>query len=83
MLKHVVALALEFRLYVLLGAAILMGFCLMSVTQLEVDVLPDMNRPYVTIMVEAHGFTHCPKTRVSSQSTHVPAPNTPTHRSTR
>ena len=56
MLKNLVRLALEFRLYVLIGAVVLTGYGLLSARDLDVDVFPDMNRPYVTILIEAHGY---------------------------
>ncbi|MCA9434971.1 MAG: efflux RND transporter permease subunit [Candidatus Omnitrophica bacterium] len=56
MLKHIVALALELRFYVLVGAIIVSGYGMYTATQMPVDVFPDFNRPYVNIMVEARGY---------------------------
>lgn len=56
MLKHLVALSLELRFYVLIGAFIISGYGIYTATQMPVDVFPDFNRPYVNIMVEARGY---------------------------
>ncbi|NUN96970.1 MAG: efflux RND transporter permease subunit, partial [Candidatus Omnitrophica bacterium] len=56
MLKHLVALALEFRLYVVIVAVLLSIFGLWSASQLDIDVFPDFNRPYVTLLIEGHGM---------------------------
>ncbi len=56
MLKQIVATALQFRLYVVIGAIIISGYGAMTATRLPVDVFPDMNRPTVTILTEGHGF---------------------------
>ncbi len=56
MLKHLVSIVLEYRLYVIIGALVLAGYGAKTDRELPVDVFPDMNRPTVTIMTEGHGF---------------------------
>ncbi|MCA9412143.1 MAG: efflux RND transporter permease subunit [Candidatus Omnitrophica bacterium] len=56
MLKKIVAAALAIRTYVVLAAVFISLYGLRTVQQLPVDVFPDMNRPYVNILVEAEGY---------------------------
>jgi len=56
MLNRVIALALGNRLLVLAGAVVLILFGSYQASQLSIDVFPDLNRPTVTIMTEAHGL---------------------------
>ena len=51
-----VTASLRNRLFVLVGAVILIGYGGYSVTKLPVDVFPDLNRPTVTLMTEAEGM---------------------------
>lgn len=56
MLKKLVAAALNFRIYLIIGALILSGYGLITAHKLPIDVFPDMNRPNVTILSEVHGY---------------------------
>ena len=51
-----VTASLRNRLFVLVGAVMLIGYGGYSVTKLPVDVFPDLNRPTVTLMTEAEGM---------------------------
>jgi HME family heavy-metal exporter len=56
MFNAIVRASLANRLFVLLGGLVLMAYGLMTLRQLPVDVFPDLNRPTVTLMSEAHGL---------------------------
>ena len=56
MLDSVIRLALKQRIAVLLLALILMSLGIYQTSRLPVDVFPDLNRPTVTVMTEAHGL---------------------------
>jgi len=56
MLNKVIAAALNNRSLVLAGALVLFCYGGYQGTQLPIDVFPDLNRPTVTIMAEAHGL---------------------------
>ncbi|MCA0400292.1 MAG: CusA/CzcA family heavy metal efflux RND transporter [Proteobacteria bacterium] len=56
MFRFLVTQSLKNRLLVLAFAAILMLYGMFSLTRLPVDVLPDLNKPTVTIMTEAEGL---------------------------
>jgi HME family heavy-metal exporter len=44
------------RLFVLIAAAILIGYGVMALPTIPVDVFPDLNKPTVTLMTEADGL---------------------------
>jgi CzcA family heavy metal efflux pump len=56
MFETIVAQSLRNRLLVLALAAALVLTGLLALTRLPVDVLPDLNRPTVTVMTEAEGL---------------------------
>ncbi len=56
MLNHVIAGSLKNRVLVLAAAVLLLLYGGYQTARLPIDVFPDLNRPTVTIMTEAHGF---------------------------
>jgi heavy-metal exporter, HME family len=56
MFDTIVNVSLRNRILVLFAALALMLFGGLSITRLPVDVLPDLNKPTVTIMTEAGGM---------------------------
>jgi CzcA family heavy metal efflux pump len=56
MLDRVILFALKNRMFVLASAVLLLIYGGMVITQLPVDVFPDLNRPTVTVMSEAPGL---------------------------
>jgi HME family heavy-metal exporter len=56
MFRWIVSRSLQNRILVLAVAVALMAYGAFAITQLPVDVLPDLNRPTVTIMTEAEGY---------------------------
>jgi CzcA family heavy metal efflux pump len=56
MLNHIIAFSLRNRPLVLIVALVLAVYGGYQLTQMPVDVLPDLNRPTVTIMTEAQGL---------------------------
>ncbi len=56
MIDAVIRWSLENRLFVLLGAAILLGWGTFEALRMPVDVFPDLTAPTVTVLAEAHGM---------------------------
>jgi CzcA family heavy metal efflux pump len=56
MLNHIIAFCLKNRVLVLAVAAMLVIYGGRQAAELPIDVFPNLNRPTVTIMVEAHGL---------------------------
>jgi Cu/Ag efflux pump CusA len=56
MLDHLIRFSLQNRLLVVAVAALLVVYGVFAIVNLPVDVLPDLNRPRVTIFLEANGM---------------------------
>ncbi len=56
MFNHLILGSLRHRVAVLAASVLLIGLGVWVVPQLNVDVLPDLNRPTVNIQIEAHGL---------------------------
>lgn len=56
MLNRLIRFSLENRLFVVAAAVLLMIYGVITFISLPVDVLPDLNRPRVTIFLEANGM---------------------------
>jgi len=56
MLNWIIAASLRNRVIVLVLATAIAGFGLFTALRMPVDVLPDLNRPVVTIMTDIHGM---------------------------
>lgn len=56
MFQLIVRTALQQRIIMLALAGVLLAVGIASMPSLQVDVLPDLNRPTVTVMTEAHGM---------------------------
>ncbi|MBK7889983.1 MAG: efflux RND transporter permease subunit [Bdellovibrionales bacterium] len=56
MLDHVIRFSLTHRLLVLTLGVIITAYGLFTVSQMPIDVFPDLNRPTVNIMTEAAGM---------------------------
>lgn len=56
MLNRLIAMSLQQRVLVTVLTVMLIIYGAISIPKMDVDVLPDLNRPVVTIMTEAHGL---------------------------
>ena len=56
MFNAIIRFSLQHRLLVFVGALLLLGVGGYQAAQLPIDVLPDLNRPRVTVMTEAQGM---------------------------
>ena len=56
MLNRLIQFSLQNRMFVVASAALLLVYGAYTFLQLPVDVLPDLNRPQVTIFLEANGM---------------------------
>jgi len=56
MLNWIIAFSLKNRAFVLISALLIAGFGAYTATRMPIDVLPDLNRPTVTIISEAHAM---------------------------
>ncbi len=56
MLNGLIELSLRQRVLMVALTLMVMLFGLITIPKMDVDVLPDLNRPVVTIMTEAHGM---------------------------
>lgn len=56
MLNKIIKFSLKNRLLIVAASVFLMMYGIYTIINLPIDVLPDLNRPRVTIMTEAHGL---------------------------
>ena len=56
MLNHIIAASLKNRAIVLLVALLVGAYGFYHAVRMPIDVLPDLNRPVVTVLTEAHGL---------------------------
>ena len=56
MIAQTIGWSLRNRLFVLAGAALLMGWGLYETLRMPMDVFPDLTAPTVTLVTEAHGM---------------------------
>ncbi len=56
MLNKLISFSLKYRVLILALYAILLVFGYQRITQTSVDVFPDLNKPNVTLLIEADGF---------------------------
>ncbi len=57
MMRWLIGSSLQFRLLVVVVAAVVLFFGITQVQDLPVDVLPEFSRPYVEIQTEALGLS--------------------------
>jgi CzcA family heavy metal efflux pump len=56
MLNRVIEFSIRNRFMIVAAALMLLIYGAMTIPRIPVDVLPDLNRPVVTVMTEAHGL---------------------------
>jgi len=56
MLNQLIAFSLKNKLFIVIVAVIVACYGVFSASKMSIDVLPDLNRPTVTIMTEAHAM---------------------------
>lgn len=56
MFDSIIRFSLNYRLLVLAVSVLLIGYGFVAMRTLPVDVFPDLNRPTVTVITEAHGL---------------------------
>ena len=56
MFEHIIQFSLKNRLFIVVAALVLSLAGLITGLRLSIDVLPDLNRPTVTMMTEAHSM---------------------------
>jgi len=56
MFDGIINWSLENRLFVILGAGILLAWGAIEAVRMPVDVFPDLTAPTVTVITEAHGM---------------------------
>jgi CzcA family heavy metal efflux pump len=57
MLQRIIAFSINNRVLVLAAATVLLAYGAYEASRLPVDVLPDLNRPTVTVLTESHGLS--------------------------
>ncbi len=56
MLNHIIEFSIKNRWLMAAAALMLIVYGVLAIPRIPVDVLPDLNRPVVTVMTEAHGL---------------------------
>jgi Cu/Ag efflux pump CusA len=56
MLNRIIQFSLHNRVFVIAFAALLLIYGVVTIRSLPIDVLPDLNRPRVTVFLEANGM---------------------------
>ena len=56
MLNRLIQFSIHNRFLIIVGAIMLAAYGAFAIPRMDVDVLPDLNRPVVTVMTEAHGL---------------------------
>lgn len=56
MLNRIIQFSLKNRIFVVAGATLLLVYGTMVILNLPIDVLPDLNRPTVTLLIESEGL---------------------------